>query len=153
MKKYLVLAVVLIAATACFGQSYGSFRDTGGGLYATQAWCNEQTQMGGGGCAVFGPDVITFSTTPVIDCSHGLVHKITLTAAVTSSTVINCKQGQPIVTQICENGTGTYTFAFPASFSGATAISTTANKCTVQQFVYDASVPQAYAVSAGVTGQ
>jgi hypothetical protein len=52
--RTLTLLIVAIAAisTASFGQAYGSYRDTGGGIVSNQPWCFENTQLGGSlGCA------------------------------------------------------------------------------------------------------
>lgn len=52
MKKQLsifgaVLMIALVIAMPAVAQSYGSFRDTGGGLATTQPWCWEASQMAG----------------------------------------------------------------------------------------------------------
>lgn len=109
--------------------------------------------MAGGGCAKFGGEVITYSATPVFNCALGLVHKITLTGNVSSSTLVNCLPQQPIIVQICQDASGSRTFVFPTTMSGVMTIGSTASKCSVQQFVYDPTVPQAYALAAGVTNQ
>lgn len=80
---------------------------------------------------------VTFSATPTFDLSLGNTVKITLTANVTSSTWSNQRAGQETTMVICQNGTGGFTFAFPAATLGAFTIGSTASKCSTQKFVSD----------------
>lgn len=81
----------------------------------------------------------TFSATPTFDASKFAcpVFTITLTGNVTSSVVTNPKAGQRITFIITQDGTGSRTFAWPATFHGASNIGSDANSVTVQDFVYD----------------
>lgn len=49
MKRTILLATIAIAAFSVptAAQSYGSYRDTGGGVVSTEPWCYEATQMAG----------------------------------------------------------------------------------------------------------
>jgi hypothetical protein len=88
--------------------------------------------------ALAGKVTVTFSATPVFNAALGNIYEITLTAAVTSSTITNPQfVGQAITFKIIEDGTGGRTFAFPANVKGATAITTTANRVNVQEFQWD----------------
>lgn len=82
---------------------------------------------------------ITFSATPTIDLSSGNLFTITLTGNVTSSTWSNPTSGQEFRLIICQDGTGSRTFAFPATFKGATIppASATLSTCSVQSFVWN----------------
>lgn len=91
---------------------------------------------------------VTFSATPAFDASAAKIFDITLTGNVTSSTVTNpLFKGQKIILRITQDGTGSRTFAFPANFKGATAISGTAGKVNTQEFTWDGS--SWFAVAAG----
>ncbi len=96
--------------------------------------------------------VLTFSATPTINILAP-INTITLTANVTSSTFPAGYPGQPLTMNICENGTGGFTFAFPANVHGATAIVTTANKCNSQTWFYSAVQSAWIATGTGVTAQ
>jgi hypothetical protein len=86
---------------------------------------------------VGGKNIVTFSATPVFDASLATMHQISLTANVTSSTVTNPKVGQSITLKIIQDPASARTFAFPANFKGATAISATLSQTSVQAFEYD----------------
>jgi hypothetical protein len=86
---------------------------------------------------VGGKNIVAFSATPVFDASLGTMQQITLTANVTSSTVTNAKVGQSITMKIIQDSGSARTFAFPANFKGATAISATLSQTSVQAFEYD----------------
>jgi len=86
---------------------------------------------------------VTFAATPVFDASKG-DQSITLTGNVTSSTITNLLAGTRINFQICQDATGSRTFAWPSNVHGAMTIGTTASKCNVQSFEsFDGSFVQA----------
>jgi hypothetical protein len=95
---------------------------------------------------------VAFSSTPVFAFGNGVnTFEITLTGNVSSSTVSGAVAGQTGNFIICQDGTGSRTFAWPASFHGTLTISPTASKCNAQSFVYDGA--NYYALSTGVTAQ
>lgn len=94
---------------------------------------------------------VTFSATPTFDLSLGNTLKITLTGNVTSSTVSNQTAGQDTTFIICQDGTGSRTFAWPATMRGETTIGSTASLCTAQTFRSDGT--DLFATGAGVTNQ
>lgn len=84
-----------------------------------------------------GQAIVSFSATPVFDASISSTFKITLTANVTSSTVIGMEAGQELTCEICQDGVGSRTFAWPALMVGPIAILAGVNVCTVETFHYD----------------
>lgn len=85
---------------------------------------------------------MTFSATPVFDCSlvHGpIVFDITLSANVTSSTLKNTYPGQIVMFSIRQNGTGGFTFVWPSNVNNAGVVSPDPNSVTSQAFWADAS--------------
>jgi|ERR1051326_1588807 hypothetical protein len=98
---------------------------------------------------------ITFSATPTFDCSStsgGSYFKITLTGNVTSSTLSNCSDGQNIALEICQDATGSRTFAYPANLLNGAILSASANTCTLQMFKYDGGTAKATAISTFLSG-
>lgn len=77
--------------------------------------------------------VVSFSSTPVFDASVATDFEITLTANVTSSTLVNTTAGQFITFIIHQDGTGGRTFVPPANVPMAT-IDGGANKTSMQSF-------------------
>lgn len=112
---------------------------------------------GGSGSAY---TVVTFSATPTftVTTSTGIQNFfITLTGNVTSSTlsVTNATTGQDIAFHICQDATGSRTFAWPSNVTGAGTISATASSCSNQVFRYDSSNALAFtpmAVSGATPG-
>lgn len=85
-------------------------------------------------------NVVTFSATPVFDCSKGQKFEITLTGNVTSSTIINVLPGMSLVFTIKQDGVGSHTFSPPATVPLDT-IDPTINAASIQTFeVSSASV-------------
>ena len=97
-------------------------------------------------------NVVTFSTTPTFSATSPL-NTITLTANVTSSTLAAGTSGSKTVLNICQNGTGGFTFVFPANMHGAMTIGSTASKCNAQEFIYSGNQSAWIAVSSGVLNQ
>jgi len=95
--------------------------------------------------------VVSFSATPTFNAATANGFKITLTGNVTSSTLSGASAGTPIYFQICQDGSGSHTFVWPANMLGTMTIGSTASKCSAQSFLYDGS--NAYALSTGVTNQ
>jgi hypothetical protein len=58
---------------------------------------------------------VPFSATPTFDASMGKYQAMTLTAAVTSSTISNPVDGQELVLELIQDATGGRTFAWPAN--------------------------------------
>jgi hypothetical protein len=104
------------------------------------------------GIAPFTFKPVTFSATPAFAFGSGTTtFEITLTGNVTSSTVSGAGAGQSSTFIICQDATGSRTFAWPAGFKGSMTIGTTASKCNVQTFAYDGI--SYYATAAGLTNQ
>jgi hypothetical protein len=95
---------------------------------------------------------VVFSSTPAFAYGPGVnTFEITLTGNVSSSSVSGAVAGQIGNFIVCQDGTGSRTFAWPSAFHGAMTISPTASKCNAQSFVYDGA--SYYALSTGVTAQ
>lgn len=104
------------------------------------------------GIAPFTFRAVTFSATPAFTFGSGATtFEITLTGNVTSSTVASAGAGQSSTFIVCQDATGSRTFAWPAGFKGTMTIGTTASKCNVQTFAYDGT--NYYATAAGLTNQ
>ena len=84
-------------------------------------------------------NTVTFSATPVFDCSLGSVQKLTLTGNVTSSSLANCQAGQLVTFEICQDATGGRTFANPAGLNQWSALPIAANACASQQYSFDSA--------------
>lgn len=80
---------------------------TGGGTPAAGAFSSLAAQV----------DNVPFSGTPVFNASSYGIFEMTLTNNVTSSTITGGQTGQHITFNICENGTGGYTFAWPTNLT------------------------------------
>jgi hypothetical protein len=86
-----------------------------------------------------------------INAAASNVAYINVNAAITSIVVNNPTDGQIMTIFWIQDGTG-HAIALPAFFIGATAPSTTANKHSIQQFLYHAADTNWYGVAAGQTG-
>jgi hypothetical protein len=81
---------------------------------------------------------VTFSATPVFDAALGNEFKITLSAAVTSSTFIHGTQGSTLVTfRIVQDGTGGWPFVWPANVRGGGMPAPGAGTRNIQVFALD----------------
>lgn len=96
-------------------------------------------------------NVVRFSAAPTFNAALGNVQEITLTGNVTSSMLTNAVAGEKLNFVICQDGTGSRAFRWPAQMRGAMTIGSTASKCSAQEFVYDGR--NAYALSPGVKDQ
>ena len=99
------------------------------------SYCSAQTPASG----VFIQDetVVPFSATPSFDAGHANAFKITLTGNVTSSTLVNGKNGQSLDFEVCQDATGGRTFVPPTNLQGWVTISSAANACTDERFIVD----------------
>lgn len=82
-------------------------------------------------------DTVPFSTTPVFSAGTFNNFYFTLTANVTSSSISGGVIGQIANFNICENGTGGYTFAWPPNLLTPPPISLTPSACTAVPAYYD----------------
>jgi hypothetical protein len=73
---------------------------------------------------------------------------INVNAAVTSFSVTSPTDGQIITVFWIQDGTG-HAVVYPANFIGATAPGTTANKHSIQQFMYHAADTNWYGIAIG----
>jgi hypothetical protein len=98
-----------------------------------------QTPAAGGQAAVYTP--VTYSATPVFTAASntGNSWAITLTGNVTSSTLVSSAPGQLLIFKVCQDATGSRTFAWPTGFTAAATISPVASACTKQSFYWDGS--------------
>lgn len=90
-------------------------------------------------CKINDPGFLTvaFSSTPTFDCSLANDWKLTLTGNVTSSTLTHCTKGQSLSFTLCQDGTGSRTFAWPSNVLAGGTITPTLNVCSTQRFLYD----------------
>jgi hypothetical protein len=99
---------------------------------------NDGTGGGGtGNAAAYTP--VSFSATPAFTATSNTVSafSITLTGNVTGSTLASASTGQAIIFKVCQDSTGSRTFAWPSNFTGAGVVDATASGCSNQAFVYD----------------
>lgn len=93
---------------------------------------------------------VTYSATPTFTRSTQIQEwQITLTGNVTSSTVSGAAAADIYIFNICQDGTGGRTFAWPTGFTQASTISATASSCTKQTFYWSGSA--AISVTPGVS--
>ncbi len=96
---------------------------------------------------------IAFSATPTFSATVNLNY-LALTGNVTSSTLAaGEKTGQSISFVLCQDATGSRTFAWPANVRGGMTIGSTASKCSSQMFVYANVLSKWIAVGAGITNE
>jgi len=96
---------------------------------------------------------LPFSATPIFDAGTLSVFRLSLTANVTSSTLINGTDGQLLAWVIKQDPAVARTFAWPANVKGAMVISAGLSTVSAQAFVFDGPSGNAYALSPGVVGQ
>lgn len=89
------------------------------------------------GAGVWTVETVAFVGSPTFDASKSSIFVMTLTGNVTSSTVTGAVTGKVIAFQLCQDGTGGRTFAWPASFLRPPVIASSANACTNQAFYYE----------------
>jgi hypothetical protein len=79
---------------------------------------------------------VTYSATPIFDCSQANGFVLTLAGNVTSTSLINMQIGQIVTIVVQENGTGGFTFVPPTNIQSGHwfPIDTGANTINVQQF-------------------
>jgi hypothetical protein len=141
-------------ATGATGTGCGTLGGVLGGTCAAATFAGSPTftgTIGLGAQTKFAINTVTFSATPVFNLALGDIQTITLTGNVTSPTTSNPLSGQRTVFNICQDGTGSRTFAWPAGFKGTMTIGSTASKCNVQEFYYDGT--SYWALSVGVLNQ
>src|SRR5712664_440301 len=85
----------------------------------------------------YGQQTITFSATPTFDASLSNSFKITLTGNVTSSTLVGVEPGLWLYFQICQDGVGNHTFAWPSQMVNAPPVYLGATLCSSVVFYYD----------------
>lgn len=107
-----------------------------------------------GGSAAY--TAVTFSATPTFTALSTTADSwtMTLTGNVTSSTLASATIGEILSFNICQDGTGSRTFVFPANVLNAGMIDATASACSHQTFVFDGTNAQALGVMTvtGVSG-
>lgn len=93
---------------------------------------------------------VTFSATPTFTRTTQIQEwKITLTGNVSSSTLSGAIAADILIFNVCQDGTGGRTFAWPTGFSQAATPSRVSNDCTKQTFYWDGSA--AVALTPGVS--
>jgi hypothetical protein len=86
---------------------------------------------------VVGTQSVTFNATPTFNSSASTLFRMTLTGNVTSSTISNAATGRIIYFNICQDATGSRTFAWPTSVLTSPTVGTAASFCTSVGFIYD----------------
>jgi hypothetical protein len=82
----------------------------------------------------FAVNTVASGSTPAFDLSLGNVQYVSALATNASPTFSNITAGGAWMFVICNNGTGGYTWTWPASVHGGITIGTTASKCSTQLF-------------------
>lgn len=113
MRKILPIVLLLLCAVPCVAQDNISARRP------------------------FGQHTVAFSATPTFDAGVTENWKMTLTGNVTSSTLIGAEAGMFLKWEICQDATGSRTFAWPSQLQNPITIVATANACTTEIFYYD----------------
>jgi hypothetical protein len=103
-----------------------------------------ESQVTGGSSRI---GAVTFSATPTFNAGLYDTFEITITANVTSSTLINAKPGMQLIWRIIQSG-GPFTFAWPTNVKGGGVVGSGSN---VQVFEVGLD-NNAYAVAAMQTG-
>jgi hypothetical protein len=87
-------------------------------------------------------DSMAFSATPTFDATTSALFKMTLTANVTSSTILSGKEGQRITLMLTQDAVGGRTFAWPSNVTlqAGTIIDVDPNATTLVSLIYDNSV-------------
>jgi len=124
-------------ACADSGGNHVNFTTSGGFT------CGTSSSTGGQAGAY---TAVSYSATPTFTASSNTNNSwsIMLTGNVTSSTLANSAAGQFLAFKICQDGTGSHTFAWPTGFSAATTVFPTASTCTEQAFFWDGSNAQPF---------
>jgi hypothetical protein len=117
------------------------------GLTSTAVVPNLNAEMVNGQHLTLAP--MSFSATPTFDAAKANTFKITLAGQVTRSTLSDATPGQMLGFIICQDRGGGHSFRWPSNVRGGMIVDATANKCSVQTFVFDGT--EAYALSSGVT--
>lgn len=97
-------------------------------------------------------NTVSFSATPTFDLSVGLVHAITLTGTVTSSSFTNGVAGREYSFIVCQDATGNRTFAWGAAWHGVMTVGLTASLCSTQKFAA-LNATTLYGVAPGIINQ
>lgn len=79
-------------------------------------------------------NTVASGATPAFNLALGNVQYVSALAINASPSVTNITTGGRWRFVVCNNGTGNFTWTWPASFHGGATIGTTASKCTVQTF-------------------
>ena len=82
-------------------------------------------------------DTIPYSATPVFPAGTYSNFSLTLTGAVSSSTITGGVVGQIVTIDICQNSTGGNSFLWPTNFLNAPPVSISASSCTGVAAVYN----------------
>lgn len=104
------------------------------------------------GVSPWSENVVTFSATPTLSATAS-ENTITLTGNVTSSTWAAGTAGQQSSVVVCQNATGSFTFAWPANVRGGMTVGTNASQCSAQSFVYSVNKSAWLATNLGVINE
>jgi hypothetical protein len=96
--------------------------------------------------------VLPFSATPIFDLARASCFVMTLTANVTNSTLINGRPGQPFRIVLKQDPAVARTYVPPTNLKGSMVISAGLSTVSAQDYVFIASLGNAYATSPGVVG-
>ena len=80
---------------------------------------------------------MSFTSTPVFPAGSYGYFTMTLTNNVTSSSITGGTNGQLITFDLCQNGSGGFTFAWPTNYTNPPVVSVAANACTIATAFYN----------------
>ena len=142
-----LLAAYLLVASAVFAQTHTyPAEDTVNTFSDTNTFTKAVTSPGvtsSTGSVAIGNSIsegvvtVTYASSTTFTASSGNHFKETLTGDVSSSTLSGAVSGTNYYFSICQDGTGSHTFAWPSNFQNAPTITATASKCTNVVTFYD----------------
>lgn len=98
--------------------------------------------------------VVPFSTNPTFNLANGNMQMITLSANVTSSSMVQLgvTSGQLFYFIVCQNSSGGFTFSYPPSFQSSPTVAIGASTCTSTAWIWITSLNQWVNVGSSTSG-
>ena len=94
---------------------------------------------------------IDYSKTPTFDASTANTFEIRLRGNVSHSSLANATAGEQLTFIVCQDATGSRSFAWPTNVKGGAVVGSKRDTCSTQSFIFDGA--NAYALTPGVINQ